>query len=77
MKNKKNIKKITKNTTLAEILDFPGTSEILIKYNVPCLSCPLARFELSMLRLSDICNKYSINIEELLKELNKNIKSHD
>ncbi len=74
---KKNIKKITKNMTLAEILDFPGTSEILLKYNVPCLSCPLAMFEIGLLKLSDICNKYSIDIEKLLKELNETIKSSD
>ena len=63
--------KITKNTTLAEILKLPGAEEILAKYNLPCLSCPLAKFEIGDLKIGQVCETYGIDIENLLKELNE------
>ncbi|HHE67633.1 MAG TPA: DUF1858 domain-containing protein [Candidatus Parcubacteria bacterium] len=67
-------KKITKNTTLAEVLEFPKAQEILVKYNLPCLTCPFAKLEIDKLKLGQICQMYGIDLESLLKELNKNIK---
>ena len=67
-------KKITKNTTLAEVLEFPKAQEILVKYNLPCLTCPFAKLEMDKLKLGQICQMYGIDLESLLKELNKNIK---
>ncbi|MBZ9569771.1 DUF1858 domain-containing protein [Patescibacteria group bacterium] len=66
--------KITKNTTLAEIFKFPEAKEILAKYNLPCLGCPLAKFEMENLKIGDICKMYSIDLENLLKELNERPK---
>jgi len=63
--------KITENSILAEILEIEGTEEILRKHKVPCLSCPMAKYEISQLRISDICKLYKINLPLLLKELNE------
>ena len=63
--------KITKETTLAEILNLPGAEKILAKYNLPCLSCPFAKMEMENLKIGEICKMYGIKINELLKELNK------
>jgi hybrid cluster-associated redox disulfide protein len=63
--------KITKDKTLAEILEKPALVKILAKYNLPCLSCPFAKMEMENLKIGEICKMYSIKINELLKELNK------
>jgi len=64
------MRKINKNSTLAEILKYPGTKEILAKYKLPCLSCPMAAFELGKLKLGEVCKMYNISFENLLGELN-------
>ncbi|MDI6883220.1 MAG: DUF1858 domain-containing protein [Patescibacteria group bacterium] len=64
-------RKISKDTTLAEILSSEKGKKILAKHNLPCLSCPLAKFEISNLKLGDVCQMYGIDIDKLLKELNK------
>jgi len=64
-------KKFTKNSSLAEILERKGTEKILAKYNLPCLTCPMARFEIENLKLGDVCKMYKIDIENLIEELNK------
>jgi hybrid cluster-associated redox disulfide protein len=64
------MKKITKDTTLSEILELKGAEKILSKYNLPCLSCPMAKFEANELKIGDVCETYGINLEELLKDLN-------
>ena len=63
--------KITKDTTLAEILENPEAKKILAKYNLPCLSCPLAKLEIENLKIGEVCKIYGIDIKNLLKELNK------
>jgi len=63
--------KITKDTTLAEVLEQPDAEKILAKYKVPCLTCPMAKMEMQVLRIGDICKMYGIDSEKLLKELNK------
>jgi hybrid cluster-associated redox disulfide protein len=62
---------ITKDTILSEILEEKGAEEILMKYNLPCLTCPMAKFEIENLKLGQVCETYDINIEKLLTELNK------
>jgi hybrid cluster-associated redox disulfide protein len=62
---------IDKNTILSEILRKKGAEEILMKYNLPCLTCPMAKFEIESLKLGQVCETYGINIEKLLAELNK------
>lgn len=63
--------KITKDTTLSEILESSKNQEILAKYKVPCLGCSFMHMEMEKLTLGDICKTYGINLEKLLKELNK------
>ncbi len=63
-------KKITENTTLAEILGKPELVKILVKYNLPCVGCPLAKYEMENLKIGEISKMYEINLAELLKELN-------
>jgi hybrid cluster-associated redox disulfide protein len=65
--------KITENTTLAEILEKPELVKILVKYNLPCLSCPFAKMEMENLKIGEICQMYDIDVEKLLKELNSSV----
>ena len=67
------MKKITKDSTLAEILERSGAEKILAKYNVPCLTCPFAKTEMDRLKIGQVCKIYRIDIDKLLKELNKNL----
>jgi len=64
------MKKITKDTILADILADAKTAKILAKYNLPCLSCPFAKYEAEQLKIGDVSERYGINAEKLLKELN-------
>ena len=66
--------KITKDTTLAEILKYPETEKILVKYNLPCLRCPFAKMEIDALKIGQVCQMYGIDLENLLKELNRGLK---
>lgn len=68
------MKKIDENTNLAEILKIPGTEKILTKYNLPCLSCPLAKEEIENLKIGDVCQLYGIKLGMLLEELNGKLK---
>ncbi len=63
--------KITKDTTLAELLKYQELEKILIKYNLPCLGCPFAKFEMENLKIGEVCKVYNIDLKNLLKELNK------
>jgi len=66
--------KITENTTLAEILEKPELMKILEKYNLPCLGCPFAKLEMENLKIGEVCQMYGIDLENLLKELNRGLK---
>jgi hypothetical protein len=68
---KKIINKITQKTTLAKILEKKGAEKILHKYGVPCMSCPMATFEIEKLQIGQVCKMYGLNLKEILKELNK------
>ena len=63
--------KITKDTTLKKILEIKGAEETLSKHSVPCVTCPFAKMEMEKLKLEDICKNYSINLKDLLSDLNK------
>lgn len=65
------MKEITKNTTLSQILTHPKASAILSKYNLPCLHCPMASYEMSMLKIGEVAKMYGIDVESLLRELNE------
>jgi hypothetical protein len=66
----KPLTKITENTKLAEILEYPLVEDILRKFNLPCLSCPMAKFELETLTLGQVSGAYGLDLENMLKELN-------
>lgn len=66
--------KITAKTTLKSILEKKGAEKILEKYGVPCLSCPMASFEIDKLKIGDICKAYGLDLEKILKDLNQ--KTH-
>jgi hybrid cluster-associated redox disulfide protein len=63
--------KINRDTTLAEILEWPEAEKILSKYNLPCLGCPFAKMEMENLKIGEVCRMYGIDVEKLLKELNE------
>jgi len=63
-------KKITKDTTLADILEIKGTEEILQKYGVPCATCPYAKTEMDKLKIGEVCKMYGADLEKLLKDFN-------
>lgn len=63
--------KITKDTTLAKVLEIKGAEKILSEFEMPCLHCPMAQMEMNTLKLRDICNMYGLDLKKLLKELNK------
>lgn len=63
-------KNYTANSTLEEMLKHPKASEILEKYNVPCMGCAFARFEMSELKLGNICEMYGLDLDGILKALN-------
>ncbi len=63
--------KITKNMGISEILQkYPEAFKVFLKYNLPCVGCAAAHFE----NLEAIAEEFNINIEKLLKDLNKAIK---
>ena len=63
--------KISSKTTLKNILDKKGAEEVLAKHNVPCISCPMASFELEKLQIGKVCKMYGLKEKELLGDLNK------
>ena len=63
--------KITKDTSLSEILSLAGAKKILAKYHLPCLTCPFAQIEMEELKIGKVCEMYKIDLEGLLEELNK------
>jgi len=65
------VKKYTENTKLSEVLNSPETSKVISKYKLPCLHCAMAAYEAEILTLGMISKTYGIDIDEMLKELNK------
>ena len=63
--------KFTADTTLAEILKYPEAEKILLKYDLPCLHCPMAAYEMGMLKIGAIAKMYGIDLKSLLEDLNK------
>jgi len=63
--------KITDKTKLGELMKDKKIVKVLEKHGVPCLSCPMAGFELDKISLGKICEGYNIKKEPLLSDLNK------
>ncbi len=67
----KNILKITKDMTFTEILkEKPEAVEILLNAGMHCISCPMAQME----TLEKGCIAHGIDVNEILKKINKNGK---
>jgi hypothetical protein len=64
--------KITAKSTLKKILELKNGEKILHKFGVPCMSCPMAQFELGSLQIGQVCKMYGLPLEDILKDLNKN-----
>ena len=63
--------KITKSTTLEEVLKIKESQKILSKHNIPCVTCPFAKMEMGKLTLEYICKNYNIDLKKLIKDLEK------
>jgi len=70
-KMKKTKEKFSENTTIEEIMKSKNGIRVLMKYNFPCMGCPLASFEMSKLRIGEVAKMYGLDIKSILKELNK------
>ncbi|MCD6569975.1 MAG: hypothetical protein J7L53_04665 [Deltaproteobacteria bacterium] len=64
-------KKFTTETILDEILKSGEASKVLARFNLPCLHCPMARYEASQLKIGEVAKAYGIDTNSLLNELNK------
>lgn len=59
---------IDKNTKIGELLQIaPEKADILLEAGMHCLGCPASQAE----TLEEACGVHGIDVEELLKELNK------
>ncbi|MCK5039827.1 MAG: hypothetical protein KAR87_02570 [Candidatus Aenigmarchaeota archaeon] len=63
--------KITEETVLSEVLEYPNADQVLSKYKFPCLTCPMAAYEIGILKIGDVAKRYGIDIDACLEELNK------
>ncbi len=66
--------KITENTTLEEVLKYPAAAIVLRQHGIPCPTCPLARAEMSTLRVGNIARMYGADLKALLKALNEAVE---
>ena len=65
------MEKITKETILAEIVKDQEMADILVKHNLPCLTCPFGKIEMEKLKIGEVCQMYGLDIDKLLADLNK------
>ena len=63
--------KIDKNTVLGEIVRLKGGEETLHRHNVPCVTCPMAKMEMGVLKIGDVCRMYGIDEKKLIDDLKK------
>ncbi len=59
------------NTTLEEILKTKHGKEVLAENGVPCISCAMAKEEMSFLKIGQIADMYELDKDKILKELNE------
>lgn len=62
---------INKDTSIAEILKTKKGEEVLQKYGLPCLGCAFAAQEIEFLKLGDVGEKYDLDVESIIKEVNE------
>lgn len=59
---------IDKNTKIGELLQMaPEKADILLNAGMHCLGCPASQAE----TLEEACDVHGIDVDELVKELNK------
>ena len=59
---------IKKDITIGELLEkAPEKAEVLLNAGMHCLGCPASQSE----TLEEACEVHGIDVEEILKELNK------
>jgi len=63
--------KIDEKTLLSDIINKKGAEEILAKYKVPCLTCPMAQYEMQSLTIGDVCQMYGLDLPKIITDLNK------
>ncbi|PIS07960.1 hypothetical protein COT78_00555 [Candidatus Berkelbacteria bacterium CG10_big_fil_rev_8_21_14_0_10_43_13] len=63
--------KYTAKTLLKDIYKKKDGEKILGDNGVPCVSCPMAAMELDKLEIGQICDIYGLDLEKVLKDLNK------
>lgn len=62
---------ITKEMNVYELLDkFPQLEKLFEDYGLTCIGCPGAEME----SISEAANSHGINLEDLLKDINKEIE---
>ena len=61
---------ITSKSSLKNVLAVKGVEEVLDKYQVPCLTCPMAAMEMDQLTIGQICEKYHIEEKALISDIN-------
>lgn len=70
IRKKEKPRKFGKNTKLADIVQDKNNLEVLAKYGVPCVHCPMMKQEMTKLKIGDIAKMYCLDLEAILKELN-------
>ena len=66
--------RITEDTTIEELLKRRETVMVLFRYGLPCLTCPMARFEAGKLKIGEVARAYNIDVKALLEDLNKAVE---
>ncbi len=66
--------KITSKTKIAKLFAKKTLLNVLKKYEVPCVSCPIAKQEIDKNSIGYVCDIYGLPKEEIIKELNKKAK---
>lgn len=62
--------KITKKSTLKDILSLKNGAQVLAEFDVPCMGCAFAHLEMDKLTLADICQMYGLDLDGILGALN-------
>jgi len=71
MKSKNKVTIKNRNYGDTTFLKSPKARNVLAKYNLPCLHCPMAAFEMGRLKIREVAETYGIDLKKLVGELNK------
>jgi len=63
--------KYTKNTKIGVIIKNEEAAAILEKHRLPCLHCAMANYEIGDLKLGPVAEAYGLDVDKILKDLNK------